>query len=96
MLQANITKVMKGTEVPNPRRSSACDYTYVLTRILSRDSLMLVMRLPMQSSLTNFDALSQALCNSSLAFLADLILSDPFHTAFSCKLHSAFHLDRKT
>ena len=24
---------MKGTEVPNPRRSSACDCTCVLTRI---------------------------------------------------------------
>ena len=31
---------MKGTEVPNPRRSSACDCTCVLTRnrSLSRDS----------------------------------------------------------
>ena len=31
---------MKGTEVPNPRRSSACDRTCVLTRnrSLSRDS----------------------------------------------------------
>ena len=49
--------VMKGTKVPNPRRSSACDCTCVLTR-LSRDSLMLAMRivlfLPMQSSLTSF------------------------------------------
>ena len=35
------------------------------------------------------DALSQALCNLPLAFLADFI-------AFSCKLHSAFRLDRKT
>ena len=26
------TKIMKGTEVPNPRRSSACDCTCVLTR----------------------------------------------------------------
>jgi len=24
---------MKGTEVPNPGRSSACDYTHMLTRI---------------------------------------------------------------
>ena len=50
-------KRMKGTEVPNPRRSSACDCTCVLTR-LSRDSLMLAMHivlfLPMQSSLTSF------------------------------------------
>ena len=52
---------MKGPEVPNPWRSSACDCTYVLTRnrTLSRDSLMLAMRilllfLPMQSSFTSF------------------------------------------
>ena len=55
-----ITKLMKGTEVPNPRRSSACNCTCVLTRNRSpsRDSLMLAMRivlfLPMQSSLTSF------------------------------------------
>ena len=35
------------------------------------------------------DALSQALCNLRLAFLADFI-------AFSRKLHSAFRLERKT
>jgi len=38
---------MKGTEVPNPQRSSACGYTCVLTRnrSLSRDSLILAMRI---------------------------------------------------
>ena len=36
-------KGMKGTEVPNPRRSSACDCTCVLTRIdhcLMNNSIM--------------------------------------------------------
>ena len=37
--------VMKGTEVPNPRRSSACDCTCVLSRNRSRDSLLLAMRI---------------------------------------------------
>ena len=38
---------MKGTEVPIPRRSSACDCTCVLTRkrSLSCDSLILAMRI---------------------------------------------------
>ena len=38
---------MKGTEVPNPQRSSAWDYTCVLTknRSLSCDSLILAMRI---------------------------------------------------
>ena len=37
------TYIMKGTEVPNPRRSSACDCTCVLTRIdhcLMNNSIM--------------------------------------------------------
>ena len=49
------------------------------------------------------DALSQALCNLSLAFLADFTLADstaPIRfiviTVFFCKLLSAFRLDRKT
>ena len=46
------------------------------------------------------DALSQALCNLSLAFLADFALSYTTalirFIAFSRKLHSAFCLDRKT
>ena len=73
---------MKGTECLNPRRSSACDCTCMLirNRTLSHDSLLLVMCivlfLPMPSSLTVSDALSQALGNLSLAFLADLTLSD--------------------
>ena len=43
----NMTDKMKGTEVPNPRRSSACDWTCVLTRnrSLSRDSLILAIRI---------------------------------------------------
>ena len=94
---------MKGTEVPNPQRNSACDCTCVLTRnwSLSRDSLMLAMRIVLflcKVCSWVSDALSQALCNSSLAFLADFTLSD--YTApicvFSRKLHSAFHLDWKT
>ena len=30
---SKLTSIMKGTEVPNPQRSSACDCTCVLTRI---------------------------------------------------------------
>ena len=33
MCVCSISAIMKGTEVPNPRRSSACDCTCVLTRI---------------------------------------------------------------
>ena len=100
----NITYLMKGTEVPNPRRISACDCTCVLTR-LSRHSLMLAMRILFCSCLCKVrsrvsDALSQALCNLSVAFLADFTLSDSTalirFIAFSRKLHSAFPLDRKT
>ena len=80
---------MKGTEVPNSRRSSACDCICVLTRI---DHCTFCLFLPtgvckVRSRIS--DALSQALCNLSLAFLADFI-------AFSLNLHSAFRLDRKT
>ena len=72
---------MKGTEVPNLRRSSACGCTCVLTRnyrSVSRDSLMLAMRivlfLPMQSSLKSFW--------HSITGLVQLIFSFPswFHT----------------
>ena len=44
------------------------------------------------------NALSQALCNLSLAFLADFTLPDSTapSNVFSHKLHSAFRLDRKT
>ena len=69
---------MKGTEVPNPQRSSACDCTCVLTRI--DHYLVTLSRLPyalfcsclykVRSRIS--DALSQALFNLSLAFLADL------------------------
>ena len=70
-------------------------------RSLSCDSLGLAMRILLCSCLCKVcswvsDALSQALCNLSLVFLADFTLSAMFHTAFSCKLHSAFRLDRKT
>ena len=43
----NIYDVMKGTEVPNPRHSSACDCTCAFTRnqSLSRDSLILATRI---------------------------------------------------
>ena len=84
---------MKGTEVPNPRRSSACDCTCVLTRnrTLSCDSLMLGMRIlfcscPCKVRSRVSDALSQTLCNLSLAFLADFTLSDstaPIRKLFS-------------
>ena len=131
---------MKGTEVPNPRRSSACNCTCVLTRIdnypvnnsimtsgvsdalmlalciLSHsflctvcskvsDSLMLATRILFCSCLCKVhswvsDALWQALCNLPLAFLPDFTLSDSIalirFIAFSRKLRSAFHLDRKT
>ena len=71
--------------MPNPRRSSACDCTCVLTRI-DHCHAHSVLFLPtgfgqVHSQIS--DALSQALCNLSLAFLADFI-------AFSRKLHSAF------
>ena len=109
---ALITITMKGTEVPNPRRSSACDCICVLTRnrSLSRDSPMLAMciicsfpRNLMQNSLMSFWR--------SFTGLVQLIFSFPswFHTiwfyyshtfhsqtVFSRKLHSAFRLNRKT
>jgi len=89
--------LMKGTEVPNPRCSSACDCTCVLTRnrSLSRDSLtglamhILFCSCPCKVRSWVSDALSQALCNISLAFLADFTLSH--HTApirFIVKLFS--------
>ena len=74
--------IMKGTEVPNPQRSSACDCTCVLTRNRSLVSWLShachvhsVLFLCKVCSWVS-DALSQALCNSSLAFLADFTLSD--------------------
>jgi len=77
-----ITIQMKGTEVPNPQRSGACDCTcaFIRNRTLSRDSLMLACALfcsyhcKVRSRVS--DALSQALCNLSSAFLADFTLSD--------------------
>ena len=67
--------------------------------------LMLAMRILFCSCLCKVcsrvsDALSQALCNLSLAFLVDFTVSDSTalirFTTFSRKLHSAFRLDRKT
>ena len=70
---------MKATEVPNPRHSSACDCT-CRNRSLSRDSHACHMHahfVPAHAKFTHeFDALSQVLCNLSLAFLADFTLSD--------------------
>ena len=66
----SLTIEMKGTEVPNPRRSSACDCTCVLTRIDHR--LVTLSCLPCAclckvcSQIS--DTLSQALCNLSLAY----------------------------
>ena len=82
--------LMKGTEVPNCRRSSACDCTCVLTRnrSLSCDYLMLAMPivlfLPMQSSLTSFW--------HSFTGLVQLIFSFPswFHTVWFYCSHT-FH-----
>ena len=68
---------MKGTEVPNPRRSSACDCTCVLTRSITVLWLShtchahSVLFLPVQSLLTSFRRSLKSLCNLSLAFLAD-------------------------
>ena len=72
--------LMKGTVVPNPWRITACYCSCVLTRP-SRDSLMLAMRILFCSCLCKVRsrisyALSQALCNLSLAFLTDFTLSD--------------------
>ena len=72
--------LMKGTEVPNPRRSSAHDCTCVLTRnrSLSHDSLMRILfcSCPCKVRSRVSDALSQALRNLSSAFLTDFTLSD--------------------
>ena len=84
---------MKGTEVPNPRRSSACDCICVLTRNrpLPCDSLMLAMHIlfcscPCKVRSRVSDALSQALRNLSLAFLANFTLPDSI--CFTVKLFS--------
>ena len=93
--------VMKGTEVQNPQRSSTCDCTCVLitNRTLSRDSHACHVHCFVPAHAVHSrvsDALSQALCNLSLAFLTDFTLSDSTALiAFSRKLHSAFRLDRK-
>ena len=99
---------MKGTEVPNPQCSSACDCTCVLTRI---DHCLVTLSclpcafcfVPAYAKFAHEFLMlfhMQALCNLSLAFLAIFTLSDSTtlirFIAFSCKLHSAFLLDQKT
>ena len=75
---------MKGTEVPNPQRSSACDCTCVLTRnwSLSHDSLMLamciVLFLPMQRP---YDyvihvALIAAFARSRVSLISNLLFTE--------------------
>ena len=73
------TSVMKGTEVPNPRRSSACDCWLEIDHCLVTLSCLpyaLFCSCPCKVCSRVSDALSQALCNLSLAFLADFTLSD--------------------
>jgi len=78
----------------------------IRNRTLSRDSLLLAMRILFCLCLCNVrsrvsDALWHALCNLSLAFLTDFTLSDftlsdsTAVIAFSQIIHSAFRLDRK-
>ena len=70
--------IKKGIEVPNRWHSSACDCTCELTRI--NYCLVTLSCLPCtclcKVCSRIFDALSQALCNLSLALLADFTLSD--------------------
>ena len=85
--------------MPNPRCTSACDCTCVLTRIdhyLETLSCLTcafcfvpayrVCKVRSRIS----DALSQALCNLSLAFLADFIAAN-----FSCKFTLCFSFGSK-
>ena len=72
---------MKGSIVPNPRRSSACDCTCVLTRnqSLSRDSHAchrIVLFLPSQSSLTSFWRSFTGLVQLIFSFPSCFTLSD--------------------
>ena len=85
---------MKSTEVPNSRRSSACDCTCALTRI---DHCLLTLSclpcafcfVPAYAEFAHefLTPLSLALCNLSFAFLADFTLSDftapTFHSFLS-------------
>ena len=75
--------LMKGTAVPNPRRSSACDCTCVLirNRTLSHDSLMLGMCILFCSCPCKFaheflTLFHRPCATYLLAFLADFTLSD--------------------
>ena len=78
---------MKGTEVPNPRRSSACDYTCVIrNRTLSHDSCLpcAFCFVPAYAKFAHeFLTLFHRPCATYLlAFLADFTLSDssaPIH-----------------
>ena len=88
---------MKGTEVPNPRRSSACDCTCVLIRNRTRSVTHACHRIlfcscPCKVRSRVSDDLSQALCNLCLAFLADFTLSDcTAPIRFVVKLFSLAH-----
>ena len=81
---------MKGTEVPNPRRSSACDYTCVLTKNRSRscDSLILASTFCFVSAYAKFAHKFQTLFER----LVQLIFSFPswFHSIWFYCSH-AFH-----
>ena len=88
---------LKGTEVPNPQRSSACNCTCVLTRKSITVSCLpctLFCSCPCKVHSQVSDALSQALCNLSLAFLADFTLSDS--TAPICFIVKLFSLANYT
>ena len=94
---------MKGTEVPNPRRSSACDCTCVLTRIdhclvnnrsCHAFQMCSVLFLPVQSLLTCF--------RSSLTRFADFVTLSPLVTLpqavrlFCVSLRSQAHQQQYT
>ena len=84
LLLESLLKGMKGTEVSNPRCSSACDCTCVLirNRTQSRDSLMLSIAfcfVPAHAKFAHeFLTLFHRPCATyvCLAFLADFTLSD--------------------
>ena len=94
--------IMKGTAVPNPRRSSACDCSCVLSRI-DHDSLLKgfrlshachahsVLFLPMHSLLKGF-RLSHACHAHSVLFLPMHSLLKGFRLSHACHAHSVLFL----
>ena len=94
--------IKKGTEVPNPRRSSTCDCTWALTWIdhclatLSCLPCALFCSCLFKVRSRISDVLSQALCNLSSfpSWFHAIWFSHTFHSFL--KLCSAFRLDRKT